>query len=159
MKKMIKLLVHVTFVVYLYLLYLVLFDRPYGYNVPFDEYLVYSVNIIPFKTIIEYVFALFNGTMSIGVAIENLSANLLVFMPMGVYLSYYFKNNLSLKVCTIILTLMIVLVEISQLIFRIGFFDIDDVILNVLGGIIGYLLFKSSLCQKLYNDFFSDNHI
>ena len=31
-------------------------------------------------------------------------------------------------------------VEILQLVFRVGTFDVDDLILNTLGGIIGYLL-------------------
>ena len=32
-------------------------------------------------------------------------------------------------------------VEISQLIFRVGSFDVDDMILNTLGGLLGYFLF------------------
>ena len=155
MKRLLKYLVHITFIVYLYLLFIVLFDRPSSTEkLPIMVYLSYSVNLIPFKTIIEYTLALFDGSMGIGTAIDNLSANLLVFMPMGVYLPYYFKNKLSFKKCFLILIGMVFSVEILQLILRKGTFDIDDVILNVLGGIIGYLIFKSPLGQKLYNLFF-----
>ena len=156
MKRLLKYLVHITFIVYLSLLFLVLFDRPSGTEkLPIMIYLSHSVNLIPFKTIIEYTLAFFNGSMGIGYAIDNLSANLLVFMPMGVYLPYYFKNKLSLKQCFIILFGMVFSVEILQLILRKGLFDIDDIILNVLGGMIGYLIFKSPLGQKLYNIFFN----
>lgn len=156
MKRLLKYLVHITFIVYLYLLFIVLFDRPSGTEkLPIMVYLSYSVNLIPFKTIIEYALALFNGSISVGTAIDNLSANLLVFMPMGEYLPYYFKNKLSLKKCFLILIGMAFSVEILQLILRNGTFDIDDIILNVLGGMIGYLIFKSSLGQKLYNILFN----
>ena len=155
MKRLLKYLVHITFIVYLYLLFIVLFDRPSGTEkLPIMLYLSYSVNLIPFKTIIEYTLALFYGSISVGTAIDNLSANLLVFMPMGVYLPYYFKNKLSLKKCFLILIGMVFSVEILQLILRKGTFDIDDIILNVLGGMIGYLIFKSEFIQKIYNRLF-----
>ena len=35
---------------------------------------------------------------------------------------------------------MSLLVEILQIVLRVGSFDVDDLILNTLGGIIGYLL-------------------
>lgn len=141
MKKIFNYLVHITFIVYLYLLFIVLFDRPSGTEkLPIMVYLSYSVNLIPFKTIIEYTLALFDGSMGLGTAIDNLSANLLVFMPMGVYLPYYLKNKLSFKNCLLILIGMAFSVEILQLILRKGQFDIDDIILNVLGGVIVFLL-------------------
>lgn len=37
---------------------------------------------------------------------------------------------------------MSLLVETLQLVFRVGCFDVDDMILNTLGGIVGYLLLK-----------------
>ena len=155
MKRLLKYLVHITFIVYLYLLFIVLFDRPSGTEkLPIMVYLSYSVNLIPFKTIIEYTLALFDGSMGIGTAIDNLSANLLVFMPMGIYLPYYFRNKLTLKQCFLILIGMVFSVEILQLILRKGTFDIDDIILNVLGGMIGYLIFKSEFIQKIYNRLF-----
>ena len=143
------------FFIYLYLLFVILLNRPFGYNTPFELYIKYSVNLIPFKTIFEYFIVAFNGSFGVYTAIENLSANLLVFMPMGVYLPYFFKNNLSLKQCIKWLFGMVLFVEVIQFVLRNGNFDIDDIILNVLGGIIGYLLFKSPLGQKIYKMFFN----
>jgi glycopeptide antibiotics resistance protein len=37
-----------------------------------------------------------------------------------------------------------VLIEVSQLIFQVGCFDVDDMILNTLGGLLGYLLFRAA---------------
>ena len=73
MKRLLKYLVHISFIVYLYLLFIVLFDRPSGTEkLPIMLYLSYSVNLIPFKTIIEYTLALFYGSISVGTAIDNL---------------------------------------------------------------------------------------
>ena len=155
MKRLLKILVHISFLIYLYLLFEILLNRPLGYNTPFELYIKYSVNLIPFKTIFEYFVVAFNGSFGVYTAIENLSANLLVFMPMGVYLPYYFKNNLSLKQCFKMLFGMDLFVEVIQFVLRNGNFDIDDIILNVFGGMIGYLIFKSPLGQKLYNIFFN----
>jgi len=38
-------------------------------------------------------------------------------------------------------------VETIQLVWKVGSFDVDDLILNTLGGVIGYLLFW--ICNKI----------
>lgn len=50
------------------------------------------------------------------------------------------KNRKFLRVLgmTFLLSLFI---ECIQLIFRVGSFDVDDLILNTLGGVIGYIVF------------------
>lgn len=71
--------------------------------------------------------------------------NLLLTLPFGVYLKYYFKKNLKeIIVYSFLLSLFF---EITQLTALYGIynapyrlFDIDDLFLNTLGGIIGYLL-------------------
>ncbi|WP_415340200.1 VanZ family protein, partial [Clostridium perfringens] len=45
-------------------------------------------------------------------------------------------------------------IELIQLLTGLGFFDVDDIILNVLGGIIGYLILKISI--KIFNMFFNN---
>lgn len=93
-----------------------------------------SYNLIPFATITEYattVDATHNGIFDI-----NIWGNILLFVPLGVYLMIYFKNNSPKKV---IMTALFVsmFAEILQFIFAIGSLDIDDVILNTVGAIVG----------------------
>jgi glycopeptide antibiotics resistance protein len=67
-----------------------------------------------------------------------------MLMPLGVYLSLLFKSKRILKAIQTVF-LVSLTIEISQLILGyLGFirsreFDIDDIILNTLGGAIGYL--------------------
>lgn len=90
-------------------------------------------NFIPFREIFRYTF----GTR---LFVKNIVGNILLFLPFGYFISEYLKVN---KVyLTIFLTVLIsTTIEFVQL--YIGrTFDIDDIILNTLGGILGYLLYK-----------------
>lgn len=90
-------------------------------------------NIVPFKEIFRY-------TLGSRLFIKNIIGNILLFLPYGYFTSYYLKSKKVIPVC--ILTLIVSLtIEIVQL--NIGrTFDIDDVILNTLGGLIGYLIYS-----------------
>lgn len=95
-------------------------------------------NFIPFKEMFRYEF----GSR---LFIKNILGNILLFLPYGYFSSEYLKSNKISLPC--ILTLIISFtIEVVQL--NIGrTFDIDDIILNTLGGIIGYLLYR--LIEKI----------
>ena len=64
--------------------------------------------------------------------------NVVIFMPMGLYLSYFIKKQKFLK--TLVLSLCIsIIFEVFQLFSLIGSFSTKDLITNTFGGIIGYL--------------------
>lgn len=89
-------------------------------------------NFIPFKEIFRYDL----GTPKF---IKNIIGNIIMFIPFGFFASYFLKSkNISIPlILTIILTTTIETVQ-----YYIGrVFDIDDIILNIVGGILGYLLF------------------
>ena len=93
-----------------------------------------GINLIPFKEILRYDFKseLFK---------YNVIGNLVMFLPFGYFVSYYIKaKKVSHIFClTAIASLTIELVQL-----KIGrAFDIDDVILNILGGICGFLVYVS----------------
>lgn len=71
--------------------------------------------------------------------------NAMLLMPLGVYCRYYFRK--SLKTTVVITFLLSLFFELTQLtglygIYKIPYrlFDVDDLMLNTLGGLIGYLL-------------------
>ena len=71
--------------------------------------------------------------------------NVLLTLPFGAYLSYYFRNNLKKTVLfTFLLSLFFELTQLTGLYgiyprpYRL--FDVDDLIINTLGGFIGYQL-------------------
>ncbi|NLZ80619.1 MAG: VanZ family protein [Clostridiales bacterium] len=96
----------------------------------------WNYNIKPFRTISPY---LKNITDSY--AYMNILGNIVPFIPFGFFVPMVlFKKVRFLK--TILLSFLCVLLfEIFQFISMLGFFDIDDVILNTLGCMVGYLIY------------------
>ncbi len=89
-------------------------------------------NIIPFAQILKYEF----GSK---LFYYNVVGNILVFMPFGYFVAAYLKSK-NIFPALIISGIISTTVEFVQL--NIGrSFDIDDIILNILGGIIGYLIY------------------
>ena len=95
-------------------------------------------NFIPFKEIFRY--QLFSASF-----IKNVIGNLIMFLPYGFFVSYFL--GLDKKRTIFILSIIVSFtIEITQLyIGRV--FDVDDIILNVCGGIIGYYLYR--LCHNI----------
>ncbi|MEE3342936.1 MAG: VanZ family protein [Bacilli bacterium] len=89
-------------------------------------------NLIPFKEIFRY---------SIGsrLFIKNIVGNILLFLPYGYFIGYYVNDKKIIS--SAILTMFVsVTIEVVQL--KIGrTFDIDDVILNTCGGVIGFTIY------------------
>ena len=101
-----------------------------------------SINLIPFSTIFSYL-AFSNDQVSNWnqVSLINLLGNVLVFVPFGIFLPLIwnlFRKFTSLFWMSIFIPLFI---EITQL-FIGRSTDIDDVILNALGILFGYCLYK-----------------
>ncbi len=89
-------------------------------------------NFVPFKEIFRYDF----GTPKF---MKNIVGNIMLFIPYGFIASYLLKNK---KFSTITILTIIVSLTIETVQYYIGrVFDIDDVILNLTGGIIGFLIY------------------
>ncbi|MDQ0030433.1 VanZ family protein [Arthrobacter bambusae] len=114
-----------------FLLRLLLFSRAPGSES--------SINLIPFASIAEYVSSHSSGTGR--VAFANVVGNILIFVPLGVYVSW-FRPRASAWLTMLTVASVSVAVEIIQGAFAVGASDIDDVILNCVGGIIGILTFR-----------------
>jgi glycopeptide antibiotics resistance protein len=95
-----------------------------------------SINLIPFYSIKEYIFS--NSATIKKFAFGNVFGNIVIFIPLGTYLSLFKKDK---RVISNLLFIFIVslFIEVIQGILRIGASDIDDIILNCLGGLVGIL--------------------
>lgn len=101
----------------------------------------WNTNLIPFLTVREFAAE----TQRWGIfswAFINLAGNVLLFMPAGVFLPYFRKKQRKFGRFFLTVVLMIVCVELVQVLALIGSCDIDDLILNVLGASIGFVLYK-----------------
>lgn len=140
MKKIIKVLVIGSFVLYLLALISLLFLRSGGYwqNLSWMDYVRLNSNFMPFATISQYIQALCTGSINANIPLTNLLGNLLMMAPMGLYLPYLFKRARRPAVFFIVMLCLVLSVELAQTCLRVGSLDVDDVILNLAGAALGY---------------------
>ncbi len=102
---------------------------------------VHGVNLTVFKELTRY-------QIGSRLFFRNVVGNILMFVPFGFFTSYYLK--LEKKRIIFYLTLIVaVVIELIQL--KIGrAFDVDDIILNVLGSLLGYLMYR--IMDKIFGD-------
>ncbi len=140
-----KLLLVSIFIVYCTVLVIVLVERFFVYHLIIGDPIFNPVmlprrfNLIPFHTIKTYIID-YGGLKG-----SNITGNILVFLPLGVYVQLFSQRK---KAWTGILlcALISVGVETMQFALATGSFDVDDIILNTLGGllgVVGYQLIKA----------------
>lgn len=154
MKIVFKLMLSISFVFYLFALIVLLFlgFRSYmGTDLSLIEYVKWSSNWVPFKTIITYVTAIFDGSMNMDIPIKNLIGNAFMFLPMGIYLPYFIRKINKVIVFSFSMVILLFVIEVAQLVTRRGSFDVDDFIRNMLGALIGFSIWKMNSIQKLIN--------
>ena len=160
--KPMKINLYIFFMLYLILLItLTLFDSSWGRNgfaiKDFKVYIKQSVNLVPFKTIINYIKE-FNSMYSTRQIMFNLLGNICAFMPMALFLPLLFKKQSKFKNFIITMIIIILGIESLQLITTSGRFDIDDLILNLFGAAIMYLLLNIKSVNDLINNVFLLEH-
>lgn len=151
MRKFARILFWIAFVIYGCLVFGILFLGGRGGRFPYDsvwEYMKHSVQPIPFKTIFDYAREVIASRWMLGLAIRNVLGNFILFYPMGIFLPCLFRSVRTVKKSLLIALCTILSVEIVQLVFRLGIFDIDDLILNIAGWILGYFTLAIPLVRK-----------
>ena len=131
------------FLAYGALMIWLLFDRP-GYDpaVPYWDQVTAQLNLIPFRTLRLFAGLLDSGVRShITMAVINLGGNIIMFIPLGFLLPKVFPKRSSLPRVLLTTAIIITIVEIIQLFTLVGSCDIDDLILNSLGFLMGYGIF------------------
>jgi len=95
-----------------------------------------EINMIPFQFI-----KMFSGQdITIDVALKNILGNIAIFIPLGILISRLLPKKQGLTICLCIIVSC--LFEMIQLITGCGATDIDDIILNSIGGVIGIVLYR-----------------
>jgi glycopeptide antibiotics resistance protein len=163
MQKLIKIVLGVSFIFYLFILVVLLFLGYRGYvwaDQTLIEYMKSSSNFVPFKTIGLYINAISSGSMNMDIPLKNLVGNLIMFLPMGVYLPYFMKKVNKVMIFSMSMILLLFVIEGIQVITRRGSFDIDDFILNMLGAWIGFGIWRVKGVQRLvkYDTSRQDSH-
>jgi glycopeptide antibiotics resistance protein len=116
-------IIGLTFIIYILSLF---------YLVTFQDVTWSSSNFIPFKEILRY--ELWSPKF-----IRNVIGNIIVFIPYGFYASYIVRINKAYII--FILGLITSLsIEFTQLMIG-RVFDIDDIMMNIVGVLFGYLIY------------------
>ena len=122
-------LISLSFIIYVVLLFEL---------VTTTDYYAYGSNFIPFKEIFRY-------HLDSPSFYKNVIGNVALFVPFGYFTSYFCKVN-KFYINLVITLITSFTIETIQL--GLGrAFDIDDVILNIVGGLCGYFIYKVS--QKI----------
>jgi len=95
------------------------------------------VNLVPFRTIETYI-----SDLSFSVGFMNIFGNIIPFIPMGFLIPMAFPSQRNMFKTLISCFLVILSVEILQIVLFLGSFDIDDIILNLISCLIGFILFQ-----------------
>lgn len=131
---------------------------------PYTKQITYSIqyNIIPFKSISNYLnhiknFGIINwqyiksdhmnliSILYYGVTVSfmNILGNILLFIPLGFILPIIKNKRMKIKYILILSLIISTFIEVTQFLFLTSRrADIDDIILNVLGGLLGFMLYK-----------------
>ena len=129
----------VLIVVYIgFVFYFLLISEVYGRTGEMQDY---HYNLVLFKEIKR--FWNYRNQLGIFSAYANLAGNILIFVPFGFFMpvACVRRNLFATATEAFLLSLLI---EVIQLITRVGCFDVDDLFLNTLGGVIGYIIFLIS---------------
>ncbi|MDE6313219.1 MAG: VanZ family protein [Lachnospiraceae bacterium] len=143
-EKLVKVFTWILFTMYIMIVfYFTFFSEHFGRTKIHNDY---SYNLIPFKEIKR--FWKYRGLLGFENVMVNLFGNVLVFVPFGIILPFLSRRSRSFLLVTLLTLEFSLLIEVIQLITRKGCFDVDDLILNTLGGSLGYILLLGMVMIK-----------
>ena len=132
-KKRRRLIAGVLFTVYFAVLfYFLFFSEEMGRT--YSER-AYHYNLVPFKEIMRFI------------RYRKALGNIIAFMPFGTFLPIYYERCRKMWYTVLYSFELSLVVEILQLVFKVGSLDVDDLILNTIGGLFGFLIYD--LVKKL----------
>ena len=123
--------------VMVYLLFLQRSPQP----LPMKMYIEMSTNLIPLKTIRQQL-RLLEGGAFVRFAFVNLVGNVIMFLPLGL-LPGIWKKQRKFGWYLLTVAAVVALVEAVQLVTRLGSADIDDWLLNMLGAVVGFEIWRT----------------
>ncbi|MBD2869978.1 VanZ family protein [Paenibacillus arenilitoris] len=100
-----------------------------------------SGNLIPFREINRSLHHVS------GHSVLNLAGNVMIFAPYGMLLALLANNRITAAGALLRSFGLSLCLEGAQLVLSLGSFDVDDLLLNTSGGIMGFLVAK--FCVKL----------
>ncbi len=104
-----------------------------------------NLNIVPLHTIRLFVKGYIRHRVTGLSAFENIIGNIIMFIPFGLSLPYFLTCFRSLIRTVLFGIAILLLIETVQLVTQLGAFDVDDILLNLFGIIIGYGIWSKTI--------------
>lgn len=141
-----RILGKILFVLYIiFVFYFLLISEIYGRTGEMQEY---HYNLVLFQEIKR--FWNYRKQLGIFATVTNLLGNVLIFLPFGFFMAMAskYRSFMSTLIYSLALSLTI---EISQLFMKVGCFDVDDLLLNTIGGMLGFITF--AVCNVIRRNY------
>ncbi|MBU5336587.1 VanZ family protein [Intestinibacter bartlettii] len=125
-----------------------------------DLGLQYTNNIVPFQMMYNII-----KSESIAGAIYQIGGNFIMLLPLGYLIPMVTDKKIDLQKAILIMCCIALCIESTQFMigqilnFNYRCFDIDDIILNASGGILGYIMFTKTypILNKVFNITYFEN--
>lgn len=133
----------VLFLLYLGLLvYFMFFAESFGREQTQRDY---AYNLELFKEIRR--FYTYRQKLGFEAFFLNVIGNVIGFMPCGFFLPIVSRRGRRWYNAILLCFALSLCIEVTQLVCKVGSFDVDDLLLNTLGGAIGYMI--NRIVQKI----------
>lgn len=101
----------------------------------------YAYNLELFKEIRRFI--VYREQLGWKAVVLNLGGNVVGFMPFGFILPIVSRRGRTWYNTFLLGFFLSLCIESTQLVFKVGSFDVDDLLLNTVGGILGFLSYKA----------------
>lgn len=136
-KAWIRICSRIAFIIYmLILVYFLLLSDGFGRTVRYDKM---HFNLIPFVEIMRFIR--YRESIGFFYVVINLVGNVVAFIPFGALIRWVINRRVRWYQVTGYTFMFSLSVELLQLVAKVGSFDVDDLILNTLGGLVGFFVY------------------
>ncbi|MBT0548759.1 VanZ family protein [Riemerella anatipestifer] len=131
LKKLYQILILPYTLLLLYFMFVGFGRTPYDYNI---------VRLTPLVSTLEFV----QKSVLWQNVVINIFGNIIMFIPFG-FLGWCYPKYQNLRILSLDFIVAITIVESMQYFTRLGVFDIDDILLNTFGVLLGYWIYKTKI--------------
>ena len=136
-RKIIRIISRICFVIYMIVLvYFLLLSDGFGRSEGYSEY---RYNLVPLQEIVRFIR--YRDYIDFLSVVINLLGNVVAFMPFGALIRWVVNRKMRWYQAVTYTFLFSLCVELLQLVAMVGVFDVDDLILNTLGGLLGFFVY------------------
>ena len=99
-----------------------------------------KIAFVLYEEVLTLIFVIYILMFFQVVTYQDVIGNILLFMPYGFFASYYLKLNKK-RIAFLLILLVSLAIEGVQLVIG-RCFDVDDILLNIIGGMFGYFIYR-----------------